>query len=75
MALVTVFEFCFSTPRIIMHRCAASMTTPTPCGSSTSIERLRDLLGQALLHLQPAGKDLDHARQLATVRRCVPFGM
>ncbi len=23
-------EFCFCTPRIIMHRCCASMTTPTP---------------------------------------------
>src|SRR5439155_7634047 len=31
-ALVTVLEFCFSTPRIIMHRWYASITTPTPRG-------------------------------------------
>jgi hypothetical protein len=30
IAEVTVDELCFSTPRIIMHRCCASMTTPTP---------------------------------------------
>src|SRR5436309_12639229 len=36
-ALVTVFEFCFSTPRIIMQRWYASITTPTPKGSSTSM--------------------------------------
>src|SRR5204863_5542657 len=34
-ALVTVFEFCFSTPRIIMQRWYASITTPTPSGVST----------------------------------------
>jgi len=33
MALVTVCEFCFSTPRITMHRCRASTTTPTPNGA------------------------------------------
>lgn len=32
MALVVATEFCFSTPRIIMQRCRASMTTPTPSG-------------------------------------------
>src|SRR6185312_1339747 len=36
-AEVTVVEFCFCTPRIIMHRCAASITTPTPRGLSTSV--------------------------------------
>src|SRR2546430_6367755 len=36
-ALVTVLEFCFSTPRIIMQRWYASITTPTPRGSSTSM--------------------------------------
>ena len=30
IADVTMHEFCFSTPRIIMQRCCASMTTPTP---------------------------------------------
>src|SRR5258707_1082589 len=33
--LVTAAECCFSTPRIIMQRCRASITTPTPCGSIT----------------------------------------
>ena len=37
MALVTVREFCRSTPRIIMQRCCASMTTPTPRGSIASM--------------------------------------
>ena len=32
MELVTQNEFCFSTPRIDMHRCVASMTTATPSG-------------------------------------------
>ena len=36
MALVTVDECCFSMPRIIMHRCRASITTPTPCGAIAS---------------------------------------
>ena len=27
---VVITEFCFSTPRIIIHRCCASMTTATP---------------------------------------------
>ena len=27
---VFMTEFCFSTPRIIMHRCCASITTATP---------------------------------------------
>src|SRR5579862_9575505 len=32
MVLVTVPEFCFSTPRIIMQKCCASTITPTPTG-------------------------------------------
>jgi len=32
---VTAAECCFSTPRIIMHKCRASITTPTPWGSMT----------------------------------------
>ena len=32
MELVTQNEFCFSTPRIDMHRWVASMTTATPSG-------------------------------------------
>src|ERR1051326_7713397 len=30
--LVTATEFCFSTPRMIMQRCCASITTATPRG-------------------------------------------
>lgn len=33
---VVVREFCFSTPRICMHICCASITTITPNGSSVS---------------------------------------
>jgi hypothetical protein len=36
IALVTVPECCFSTPRIIMQKCCASAMTPTPIGSSSS---------------------------------------
>ena len=36
IADVTVDELCFSIPRIIMHRCCASITTPTPCGAMAS---------------------------------------
>jgi hypothetical protein len=36
IAEVTVDECCFSTPRIIMQRCLASITTPTPWGSIAS---------------------------------------
>ena len=68
-ALVIVFEFCFSTPRIIMHRWNASITTPTPAGFSTSSIALGDLLGQSLLHLEASREHLDDARQLATGRR------
>src|SRR5690606_16326804 len=32
---VTIEEFCFSTPRIIMHMCWASMTTATPAAPVT----------------------------------------
>src|ERR1700688_830860 len=32
---VTAAECCFSTPRFIMQRWRASMTTPTPCGWTT----------------------------------------
>ena len=36
LALVTAAECCFSTPRITMHKCLASITTPTPSGDSFS---------------------------------------
>ena len=55
----------FWTPRISMHRCRASTTTPTPFGRQRPVERLRDLLGHALLQLQPVREDADQARDLA----------
>ena len=35
--LVVASEFCFSTPRIIMHKWEASMTTATPRGFKVSL--------------------------------------
>ena len=35
-ALVLITEFCFSTPRIVMHRCWHSITTPTPSAPVSS---------------------------------------
>ena len=37
IALVTATEFCFSTPRMDMHRCVASVTTATPSGLIFSV--------------------------------------
>ena len=65
IALVTATEFCFSTPRIIMHRCVASITTATPCGCDLLVHRLGDLGGQPLLHLQAAREHVDQAGDLA----------
>ena len=60
-----VYEFCFSTPRIAMHRCVPSQTTATPSGLIFSVMVARDLVGQALLQLQPPREDVDEARDLA----------
>ena len=43
IALVTANEFCFSTPRIDMQRCVASMTTATPSGAILLANRVGDL--------------------------------
>lgn len=37
MQLVTVWLVVFCTPRITMHICEASMTTPTPAGSTAAL--------------------------------------
>ena len=71
---VTATEFCFSTPRIIMQKCTASMTTPTPRGCERLLDRLGDLDRQPLLHLQPAREHVDEPRQLRQARRTLPFG-
>ncbi len=62
---MTATEFCFSTPRIDMQRCEASITTATPERPDLLAERLGDLVGQPFLHLQAAREDLDEARDLA----------
>ena len=64
IAEVTVAECCFSTPRIIMQRCCASRMTATPCGSMASVMASAICGGEALLHLQAAGEDIDHAGNL-----------
>src|SRR3989338_5473564 len=40
IVLVTQVAFCFSTPRMAMQRCRASMITATPKGSSASFRQL-----------------------------------
>ena len=65
IALVTAKEFCFSTPRIDMHRCVASITTATPSGAIFSRIVFGDLIGQPLLHLEPAAEHVDQPRDLA----------
>ncbi len=52
------------TPRVVMHWCTASMTTPTPRGFSTPCDAVRDLRGQLFLHLEAPRVRVDHAREL-----------
>ena len=54
----------FCTPRSDMHRCSASMTTPTPRGQQVVLQAVRDLHREALLNLQFACEQLDDAREL-----------
>ena len=54
MALVTANEFCFSTPRIDMQRCVALHHDGDAERIDLVADRLGDLVGQPLLHLQPA---------------------
>ena len=64
MQEVTALEFCFSTPRIIMQKCTASMITPTPARLDRLLDGLRDLDGEPFLDLQAARVDVDEARDL-----------
>jgi hypothetical protein len=52
-------------PRVVMHSCAPSTTTPTPQRLQHVLDALGDLRGHLLLHLEAARVGLDHARQLA----------
>ena len=51
-------------PGSLMHMCSASSTTPTPLGARCSCSQLAICLRQPLLHLQPAGEQLDDAGEL-----------
>jgi hypothetical protein len=60
---VFMVEFCFSTPRIIMHMCRASMTTATPAASVTCC-CVGDLPGEVFLNLQAPGEHVHQPRDL-----------
>ena len=64
MALVTVPECCFSTPRIIMQKCWASQYDPDTLGSKMLLQTASDFLGEPFLDLQPARQRIDDARDL-----------
>ena len=52
-------------PRVVMHSCAASITTPTPCGLQHVVDAAGDFGRHLFLHLEAAREDVDHAGQLA----------
>ena len=61
IALVTATEFCFSTPRMDMHRWDASMTMADAERPDLLADGLGDLIGEPLLHLEPAGERISRA--------------
>ena len=65
MALVTVPECCFSTPRIIMQKWRASHTTPTPSGFRTSWMHSATSCVNRSLHLQTPREHVDDSRDFA----------
>ena len=69
-----MIEFCFSTPRIIMQRCFASITTATPDGWSEPMSASCHLGGQLFLDLQTAGEDIHDARDFESPIT-LPFGI
>ena len=64
MRLVTMLTPGLRIPRVVMHWCAASMTTPTTARLQHLLQGIRDLRRQRLLDLHPLGEHLDKARQL-----------
>ena len=52
------------TPRTVMHRCSASMTTSAPASVEPLHQLVGDLHGHPLLHLEPLGVPVDEAGQL-----------
>ena len=63
-AEVTVTEPGFLTPRIVMQKCSASITTKTPRGRERVVERLGDLGREPFLHLRALRQQVDDARDL-----------
>ena len=53
-----------SAPRMDMHRCSASSTTPTPSGSELRVEVVGDLDGEPLLQLESPREVLDDPGEL-----------
>ena len=74
MALVIVYEFCFSTPRIAMHRCVPSHDHRHAERLDLFGDGVRDLVGHPFLQLQPARENVDQARDLAEPDH-LPLGM
>ena len=64
MRLVTMLTPGLRIPRVVMHWCAASMTTPTPRGFSTSCKVSEICDVSASWICIPLGEHLDKARQL-----------
>ena len=52
-------------PRVVMHWCAPSTTTPTPRRLQHRLDAVGDLRGHLLLHLEAPRERFDHARELA----------
>ena len=50
-AEVVVIEFCLPTPRIIIHKCLASITTATPHRIQGFFDRVQYLCCKSFLHL------------------------
>ncbi len=55
-------EFCFSTPRIIMQRCFASITTATPRGCSACISASAICVVRLFLDLQSTREHIHNPR-------------
>ena len=52
------------TPRMVMHRCSASIDHDDAARLEQLDQRVGDLGGQPLLHLRPLGEDVDQPGQL-----------
>ena len=64
MLEVTIVASCFFTPRIIVHRCVASMTHANALRLELLHQEVGHLHGEPLLDLQPLRVHVDDARDL-----------